>query len=48
MKMKRLVFGLMAFVALLAFSAEAYSNAEGDNSDEQGVDKTLIRKSNKR
>lgn len=46
--MKKIVFGLLAIVALLAFSSEAYSNADGDKSQEQGVDKTLITKSNKK
>lgn len=44
MKMKRLLFGLLAVVALLAFSSEAYSNADGDQSQEQGIEKRKLTK----
>ncbi|WP_299534261.1 hypothetical protein [Ulvibacterium sp.] len=44
MKMKKFVFGLLAVVALLAFSAEAYSNADGDQTTEQGIEKRKLTK----
>lgn len=43
MKMKKIVFGLLAIVALLAFSAEAYSNADGDQTQEQGIHKDKVK-----
>ena len=45
--MKRLIFGLLACVTLLAVSCES-NTAEDDQLYEDGVDKTLITKSNKR
>ncbi len=43
MKMKKFVFGLLAVVTLLAFTAEAYSNSNEDQSTEQGIRKDKIR-----
>ena len=42
MKTKRIIFGLMAAVTLLAVSCEPNSTAEEDNLYEVGVDKTKI------
>lgn len=44
MKMKRLLFGFLAIVTLVAFSTEAYSNADGDQSTEQGIEKRKLTK----
>lgn len=41
--MKRLLFGLLAIVTLLAFSSEAYSNADEDQTTEQGIRKDKVR-----
>ncbi len=48
MKMKKIVFGLLAVVALLAFSSEAYSNADEDQSQEQGIEKRHLKPVSKR
>jgi hypothetical protein len=42
MKMKRLVFGILACVTLMAVSCEPNNTAEEDQLYEQGVDKTKI------
>lgn len=42
--MKRIVFGLLAFVVLLAVSCEPNSTAEEDQLYEQGIDKTKLTK----
>ncbi len=44
MKMKRLIFGLLACVTLMAVSCEPSSTADEDQLYEQGVDKTKITK----
>jgi hypothetical protein len=48
MKMKKIVFALLAVVTLLAFSSEAYSNADDDQSQEQGIEKRHLKPMNKR
>jgi len=42
MKMKRLIFGLLACVTLMAVACEPNSTADEDQLYEQGVDKTKI------
>ena len=42
MKMKRLLFGLLACVTLMAVSCEPNSTTDEDQLYEQGVDKTKI------
>jgi len=42
MKVKRIIFGLMAAVTLLAVSCEPNNTAEEDELYEVGVDKTKI------
>ena len=42
MKMKRLLFGFLACVTLMAVSCEPNSTADEDNLYEQGVDKTKL------
>ena len=42
MKMKRLLFGILACVTLMAVSCEPNSTADEDNLYEQGVDKTKL------
>jgi hypothetical protein len=44
MKMKRLIFGILACVTLMAVSCEPNSTAEEDNLYEQGLDKTKLKK----
>ncbi len=44
MKAKRIIFGLLACVTLLAVSCEPNNNADGDPLFEEGVDKTKITK----
>jgi len=44
MKMKRLIFGLLACVTLMAVSCEPNSTADEDQLYEQGVDKSKITK----
>ncbi len=44
MKMKNLLFALMACVALLAFSIELSSTSDQGPGMEQGIDKTKIPK----
>ena len=47
MKMKRLLFGILACVTLMAVSCEPNSTADEDQLYEQGVDKTKITKPGK-
>lgn len=47
MKMKKLLFGLVACISLMALSCEPNSTAEEDQLYEQGVDKTKITKPGK-
>ena len=42
--MKRLIFGLLAFVVLFAVSCEPNSTVEDDQLYEQGIDKTKLDK----
>ncbi len=42
MKMKRLIFGLLACVTLMAVSCEPNSTAEEDQLYEQGIDKNNL------
>lgn len=42
MKMKRLVFGILACVTLMAVSCEPNNTAEEDQLYEQGVDKSQL------
>ena len=42
MKMKKLIFGLVACISLMALSCEPNSTAEEDQLYEQGVDKPKI------
>jgi len=42
MKAKRIIFGLLACVTLLAVSCEPNNSAEGDVIYEEGVDKRKI------
>lgn len=42
MKVKRIIFGLLACVTLLAVSCEPNNSAEGDNLYEEGIDKASI------
>ncbi len=42
--MKRLIFGLLACVTLMAVSCEPNSTADEDQLYEQGIDKTKIPK----
>ena len=42
MKMKKLLFGLVACISLMALSCEPNSTADEDQLYEQGVDKTKI------
>ena len=44
MKMKRLLFGILACVTLMAVSCEPNSTTEEDNLYEQGLDKTKLKK----
>jgi hypothetical protein len=44
MKMKRLIFGILACVTLMAVSCEPNSTAEEDSLYEQGLDKTKLKK----
>ncbi len=44
MKAKRILFGLLACVTLLAVSCEPNNSADGDPLFEDGVDKTKITK----
>jgi hypothetical protein len=43
MKMKRFVFGLLACVALMAFSCEPNSTADEDQLYEQGIEKKHLK-----
>jgi hypothetical protein len=42
MKMKRLIFGILACVTLMAVSCEPNNTADEDQLYEQGVDKTKV------
>jgi len=42
MKAKRIVFGLLACITLMAVSCEPNNNADGDPLFEEGVDKNHI------
>ena len=44
MKMKRLIFGILACTMLMAVSCEPNNSAEGDQLYEQGVDKGKLNK----
>jgi len=44
MKIKRLLFGILACVTLMAVSCEPNSTAEEDQLYEQGIDKTKLKK----
>ncbi len=44
MKMKNLLFAILACVTLLAVSCEPTSTADEDQLYEQGIDKTKIKK----
>lgn len=46
MKVKQIIFGLLACVTLLAVACEPSSTASEDDLYEQGVDKTKIQKKN--
>jgi hypothetical protein len=48
MKMKRLVFGILACVTLMAVSCEPNNTADEDQLYEQGVDKTKLVNGDKR
>lgn len=43
MKAKRIIFGLLACVTLLAVSCEPNNSAEGDPIFEEGIDKASIK-----
>jgi len=42
MKAKRIIFGLLACLTLIAVSCEPNNSADGDNLFEEGVDKTKL------
>jgi len=44
MKMKRLIFGLLACVTLVAVSCEPNNTADEDQLYEQGIDKSKVTK----
>jgi len=44
MKAKRIIFGVMACVTLLAVSCEPNNSADGDQLFEEGIDKSKLTK----